>query len=401
MNPEIPSPVRLLVYEPQWDGHQPEFVTHVVAGLEARQEPFLCRFALPSGFSRSHPALAEGIRRLGARAEVRTLDPSPATGNVFRGLLEEVRSFEPDSLLLFELTAWERALGRIRLPCSVTGILFVQYPEIEFWRALGFERLNRWARRQVKAWKTGRWLCRQNWRAVFLLNGERACAVLNRRFPRTPVFRPLPDPVPPATGPIQTSAEGVTVNRHQAVRFLLPGALSRRKGADVLVRALAGLSRDDAARMEVVCAGRVDARDRPALQRVVAHLRHRRPDIRLDWQDRFLPGQEFQNALSRADWILMPYRRPEYSSGILGRAAQAGVPVIGPEDGLLGRLIREWKLGLTSPISPCKLARTLKQALDNPFSCDPRKREEFLRRSRPTDFARQLLDAALVRSGCA
>ena len=401
VNPEIQSPVRLLVYEPRWDGHQPEFVTHVVADLEARQEPFLCRFALPSGFSRSHPALAEGIRRLGARAEVRTLEPSPAIGNGFRGLLEEVHAFKPDSLLLFELTPWERALGSTRLSCAVTGVLFIQYPEIEWWRASGWECAQRWARRWVKKWRTSRWLRRQSWRAVFLLNGERACAELNRQFPLTPVFHSLPDPVSFSTVPKQPPMATTTNTGRQTVRFLFPGVLSRRKGADILLRALEQLMPEDVARMEVLCAGRVDEQDRHALQRAVDSIHRRRPDIRLDWQDRFVPEQEFQEALRGADWILMPYRRPEYSSGILARAAQAGVPVIGPEDGLLGRLIREWKLGLTSPIAPCKLARTLKQALDDPFSCDPGKREEFLRRSRPADFARQLLDAALAQSGCA
>ncbi len=397
----IPTPVRLLVFEPRWDGHQPEFVAHFVAGLQARPESFLCRLVLPAGFDRSHPSLAGDIRRLGSRAEVRTLDPSAAADRGFGALVREVRAFRPDSLLLFELTAWERELGRVRLPCAITGILFVQYPEIDWRSVAGMERVRRWARRRVKEWKTGRWLRRQNWRAVFLLNGERACAALNRRFPRTPVFRPLPDPVPPVAGSIQPAAAEASGARPAVVRFLFPGALSRRKGADVLLRALERIPSADAARMEVVCAGRVDARDRPGLQRAVAHFRRRRPDLRLDWQDRFLPGREFEDAVAGADWILMPYRRPEYSSGILGRAAQAGVPVIGPEDGLLGRLIREWGLGLTSRIEPRALAQTLKQALDKPWACNPEKREEFLWSSRPDMFAQRILKAIFNESGCA
>ena len=53
------------------------------------------------------------------------------------------------------------------------------------------------------------------------------------------------------------------------------------------------------------------------------------------------------------DCILIPYKNPNQSSGVIGYASLFQKPVIGPSQGLLGRLIKEYKLGDTiDNISP-------------------------------------------------
>lgn len=353
---------------------------------------------------------SEGLALLSLGAEVR---------DAARGLRETLSLVQPETLLFLELTLWERFLAQQRLPCAVAGILFVQYPEIDPSKGPLPRRVEKFLRKKWKEWLTGLWLRRQKWRGVFLLNGERACAALNGRFAAMPVFIPVPDPVgrrgrrAEGTGRM---AEGVraspagarsspTKDRgvgrageeehrgQRSVRFLHVGVLSARKGLEVGFRAIERVSAEWTERCEVVIIGTIEDPYRARFERALDRLRVRRPDARVIWEERPLSDEEFEAAIRSADWIWMPYLRSEYSSGILVHAAAAGAPVLGPDDGLLGRLIAEWSLGRVSAITPRALATALEEAARRPFEADEERRAAFVRKSSPAAFARRVLDA--------
>lgn len=262
---------------------------------------------------------------------------------------------------------------------------------------------------------------RQKWRGVFLLNGERACAALNGRFAAMPVFIPVPDPVggrgrrAEGTGRI---AEGVrtgfagarpsptkdrgwggrekgNIGGQRPVRFLHVGVLSARKGLEVGFRAIERVSAEWTEKGEAVIMGTIEDPYRARFERALDRLRVRRPDARVIWEERPLSDEEFEAAIRSADWIWMPYLRSEYSRGILVHAAAAGAPVLGPDDGLLGKLIAEWSLGRGSAITPRALATALEEAARRPFEADVVRRAAFVRQSSPTEFARRVLDACV------
>ena len=370
---------RLLIYEPLTGGHRPDFIRHLVAALARKSAPGPVRFALPPGFFENEPALETAIRGLAPNVELVQTPDRPATG---LALLQAVEEFHADRLLLLELTRWENFLCLHRLPCQWAGILFVQYPEIDWRSASGAEKIFRLLRRTAKEAKTTVWLRRQSPQAVFLLNGDRAARDLNVRFPDRPVFREVPDPAPPPASRL-SRAVGLPL------RFLFPGALSERKGCGVLLEALARIRSETARAAEFAFLG--FAEDGARLRVGVDRLRARRADVRLVLEDRFVPEDEFRIRFAEADWILMPYLRPEYSSGILARAAAAGTPVLGPSDGLLGRLITQWNLGRTVRIESGELARALDATVREPMISDPESRNSFLDRCRPELFSSALL----------
>lgn len=370
---------KLLIYEPLCGGHRPDFIRPLVSALARTPAPGPVRFALPPEFLATEPDLADTLRGLAPGVEWVETPPRPESG---RALLQAIREFKADRLLLLELTRWENFLCLHRLPCEWAGILFVQYPEIDWRASPGAGKILRFLRRAAKEAKTSVWLRKQDVRSVFLLNGARAAGLLNERFPDRPVFREVPDPAPPPVSRPPRSAG-------DPCRLLYPGALSGRKGCDVLLEALARIRPETARAAEFAFLG--SAEDGPRLRAGADRLRARRPDVRLVLEDRLVPEAEFRARFAEADWILMPYLRPEYSSGILARAAAAGTPVLGPSDGLLGRLIGEWKLGRTARIEAGALAQALDAAVRDPMVPGPESRAAFLDRCRPERFAAALL----------
>lgn len=68
------------------------------------------------------------------------------------------------------------------------------------------------------------------------------------------------------------------------------------------------------------------------------------------------------------DYVLVPYKNVEQSSGIIGYAAQYNKPVIGPSEGLLGELIREYRLGYTiTQLSVSNLSEKMKELLNDDY----------------------------------
>jgi len=381
--------MNLLIYEPLGGGHRPDYIGCLVDFLRRHPPTGRIRFALPADFFRDDPRREALLRDLAPNVDRVAVPPDPGSPHA---LLQTIRDFKPDCLLLLELTRWENFLCRRRLPCDVAGILFVQYPEIDWRAGRGMDRWVRLARRWAKDFKTSLWLRRQSVRAVFLLHGERAAEFLNRRFPAHPVFHAIPDPAPIGVSNAGVGAPGDRMPAGKPIiRFLLPGALSKRKGCFRLIEALHRIASETTRKAEFRFLGEAEAGDRSPLEHALLRLRERRPDVRVTFDNRTVSKDAFQSAIAEADWILMPYLRPEYSSGILGRAVAAGTPVIGPSDGLLGRLIQTGKLGRTTGLSPDALSRSLDTAANDSVYLDPEARRAFLDRCRPDDFAAVLL----------
>ncbi|MCH3980539.1 MAG: hypothetical protein LKE41_01210 [Prevotella sp.] len=62
--------------------------------------------------------------------------------------------------------------------------------------------------------------------------------------------------------------------------------------------------------------------------------------------DKFCSYDELDELCRECDIIIAPYKNVYSSSGVIGYAAKYHKPVIVPNDGLLGKLVRKYKLGI-------------------------------------------------------
>ncbi|MFA7256170.1 MAG: glycosyltransferase [Kiritimatiellales bacterium] len=359
----------LLIFEPFSGGHRANFIRWLKAAVP---EYSACRFAF---FTFENLSGEDAIRLAAAGRWEKQL-------MLYRLFRAACRKYNPDHVLILELTHLEFPLALFGSPVPVSAILFVQYPELP--RGLKFFS---------KHWKTALLLRRTPVKNLFLLNGEHSCNWLKERFGSFTRFIPVPDPAPdtdPDPEFAMRDSYGIDLSRRI---FLFFGAISPRKGADVLINALHLLPPKTAAKSTFLFCGEPEQHYRKTFEKSVARLRAGRPDIKLNIEDRFVSDQRMMALFEQSDVVLMPYIRPEYSSGILALAAKACAPVIGPDSGLLGRLIRQNGLGAVCSVSPEALAKRIAEGVQHLPSVDESKRSEFVKKSCPEQFSQIILNA--------
>lgn len=375
----------ILIFEPRSGGHRANYI-HWLAAAISENPPSGFHFIFVTAPSVDIPVAAPLSSHKISPELARRLTSSGSTRKL-RALLREifdacVAEHVPDHALILELTHLELSFALRGAPCPISAILFVQYPELP--RGLKFI---------FKDWKTALLLHRAPVKNLFLLNGEESCRWLTSRFGTRARFISLPDPAPDVTSDtefVMRDAYKIALDRRV---FLFFGAISPRKGSDVLIDALHLLSPEAAAQSTFVFCGEPEGCYRRTFETAILRLRAARSDIQLNVEDRFVSDQRMMALFEQSDAILMPYTRPEYSSGILALAAKAHTPVIGPAGGLLGRLIQQNGLGVVCAIHSEAVAKSITDAAQCLPVVDDVQCSAFVQRSPPEVFASVILDA--------
>lgn len=139
--------------------------------------------------------------------------------------------------------------------------------------------------------------------------------------------------------------------------FLNYGIGDRRKGLHLVVRAMLEALKES--RSFLLCAGQISKSNAicSGLDRLVALGR-------AQVMDRYVSDFEEALCFCAADTVLLPYVNHFGSSGVLSLAAGAGKMVIASDDGLVGRRVREHRLGLLFSSGDTKaLGRSMSRAM--------------------------------------
>ena len=138
-------------------------------------------------------------------------------------------------------------------------------------------------------------------------------------------------PEPPVNSP--------SVNETRRSGCILYGALASRKGIDLLARAVAL----DSVSLRVILAGSVEPGFEQNLETYCEQMKAAGAQLEV----RAFTHSECEGikALSEARCAVLPYPRHYGMSRILLEACLAGTPVVTTGDGLLGYLVRRYKLG--------------------------------------------------------
>jgi glycosyltransferase involved in cell wall biosynthesis len=348
---------RVLLFDQIEGGHHDEFPAYVARALRDDVDVAIAA-----------PESARG--RLESAAEFVSLgDPAADAGD------EPAVRFEAERDRFFEAIREARATHAVHLfadevvpllargrraPACVSVIVFRKashYPLRFRSHLFAFEM-----RRELvfDAW-LGMWRQRPD-AGVALLFDEYATK-LTGRWPGAPaVWLPeAPVHIPEDIVPAEGERRGIA----------LTGALDWRKGLHWLADAIAL----EPTGTRVTLAGKPV---RGYEEQLAEHVqRMRAAGAEVDLRDRWIELDELLSVLSHAQVVAAPYPRHRGSSRLIVEAAAVGTPVVADRYGLLGRQVREHRIGLTVD---CAQPRELRRALDSVLAGEANIDAEALRR---------------------
>lgn len=258
---------------------------------------------------------------------------------------------------------------RASFPCSLSGIYFrpvFHYSDfsdfIPSWR----ERFWQWRDKFLLS----RILRNANFKTLFCLDPF----VVNYidRFSKKVRAVHLPDPVQIYNYPdsqLEKLREELEIQPNRTT-FLMFGAFRKRKGIEQLLDAVALLPSHICHQCCLLFVGPVAGE--PLVYKRLDEIAQSLP-VQIIKHEQFVSDQEIQPYFQIADVILAPYQRHIGMSAILVRAAAAQKPVLSSNYGVMGEMVKRYRLGLTvDSTSPMKIARGLTQFLSEEPSqfCD-------------------------------
>lgn len=177
---------------------------------------------------------------------------------------------------------------------------------------------------------------------VFILNDRSAASYLNRKY-HTTKFVFLTDPFNDIgyRGKDVRSEYGISPKDKVYLHF---GGLAKRKGTLDIIEAIRDLPDTQVKNKVFIFAGKAnkDIRDDFSLQTKELKKAGRNVVV----IDHYCSNELLNDLCASSNYILCPYKETDLSSGLLSYSALYKIPVIGPKDGLIGKLIRRYHLGM-------------------------------------------------------
>jgi glycosyltransferase involved in cell wall biosynthesis len=354
MNSHGSQSKKLLIYEPQTEGHHLSYLQYVIEDLlEAEFQLTVALDQRPEAkalIQQQLGGLLDRVTVIAARDQSGWLQGRGTTDTV--AACQKKAGVEDVFLCCFDEIAshcLRRAAFGMMPPASLRGVMGGIYvrPRFLSHRRFSFS-LNQWMKRKGFAR-----LVREGWFRRILFLDEYLHASLSRKGNASPFYF-LPDPAPDFHEIAKTQARERLGLPQRPRMFLFYGGPYKRKGLDLAVTAMLGLQ--PYSRAYLLCAGQQPSD--PIVAKGLARLVqiHRAHSI-----NRYISNEEEELCFAACDAVLLPYRQHFGSSGVLARAAAAGKLVIASDEQLIGRRVREHNLG---PLFPSGNAAELRRCIE-------------------------------------
>jgi glycosyltransferase involved in cell wall biosynthesis len=222
---------------------------------------------------------------------------------------------------------------------------------------------------------------------VFLLNDPASARLLNRKF-GCHVFHYLPEPVISSSVDNVPNIKKVLKLPEEKKIFLHFGGLAERKGTVDILKSIELLEESLLNQVCFVFAGHINDDIKSVFSELIIKQSKR---VQLFVYEGFCKYEFLCDLCLCSDYILLPYKSSSHSSGIFGYAARFNVPVIGNSEGLMGSLIRSFRLGFAYDLhEPHLLAEILKKHILMP-SCKI-DGSAYLRQNNIANFQRAIFE---------
>lgn len=387
--------MNLLFFDIQYTGHHIEYINHILNYLLLNNQPQnKYYFVVHPNFFNLNKNVVNLVSELNNVIFIEVSESHIDRINVSNKFKKSINNtkivkyyvekFKIDICYLMFFNNFQLGLSIVNLPCKIKGILFMQFTNMTINSFQSFYYYLRRFLPLVFALKN------KNINSIFVLNDKQSILKLNSKFKKQNLFKYLVDPIPKIE-PIHNFRldEEYNISNDKTV-FLHFGALSDRKGVLEIIESSYLINQNLQKKITILIAGKTSDTllEKKIEQNII--LANKNTDVQIIWDNNFVSNSKMASLFQSSDFILMPYKNPEASSGILGHAINAAKPVIGPSSGLIGRLIKYYKIGHSLKyINPICIA----DAINNYQSIeyDKSSLNVFIKEHTPEKFAETLI----------
>jgi len=354
----------ILVVDPFPSGHKAFFISLIVKCLLERGVDVITRS--------ENIVLQQHFKRRDVK-DVNLIEPE---GDDIGEVLDQVVKLTSNNaysevFIPFLDGCWNELLDRVeQLPCSVSGIWFHPYAlDRRYFYLPGVEKRLRHRRRIHKALKAPETSTR--FKKIYFLAHE-AVKKLNQLNPAIQGAL-IEDPwerLPRFTCDEARAYFGLPLDR---VIFLHIGTSDKRKGLSESILAFETVLSDSSLKRVPFFLRVGPLKGLSDEEKSKLFEMQEKGDARV--VDEFVSEVDFLEYFAACSWVLVPYRKFRYSSGILSNAIAASRPVIANVYGFVSERVEEEGLGLTfSPFSSKALASSMREACSGSWDqyCSPR-----------------------------
>lgn len=331
-----------LVFTTELKGHYIEYVHHIfMAALEHIDENYI--FIVPPAFEilKENYAWPGNVNieivKLNEIEIARINSSNKYIRSLKRYLIlkKYINLYHPDGIFLISLMEYMPFLGlMIYKKLRIRGIIYLIYlyrwKESTFVHRL-FDILKYLILTRLKIFEN-----------IFILNDRSSVLYLNKLF-KTKKFCYIPDPVIDSGNDNNVNLrEQLSIEIDKKV-ILHPGGISERKGSLDILKAIDYI---DPSTRKIFCFIFAGLIDKDVRDEIYSLKRKNEKCVQILIFESFIPYDYLMDLFYTADFVILPYKNKFQSSGMLGYANFFSKVAIVPKGGLLGKLVKKYRMGI-------------------------------------------------------
>jgi glycosyltransferase involved in cell wall biosynthesis len=295
----------------------------------------------------------------------------------FKRIKSFLKEFSIDVFFFMDIYPSSFFLWIYKLKCSVSGIYFI--PLLKTSKSL----VNKF-----KVIMLSLSLKRNNFGKIFVLNNNKIISELNTQH-NVNIFDTISDPILVIEDLVLISEENCLYDFNDKITFLHIGGISVRKGTLVILESLTTLSKTESLQFDVIIAGSTSTDFAQIVKSYIKKLKLL--GIKnVHFYNKSLSYLEFDYLLKNCNYVLLPYKIPQMSSGVLNHAINYKKPVIASNKGLMGAIIDEYKVGISIEPDSKAIADKIRKVIEVPHLCDWTLSNDYLEKNSSIAFVKKI-----------
>lgn len=352
---------RIMIFELSFGGHYPEYISHLINYWCEHNIPGKLNIVVSPQFFQQHFDVVKLVENYNSE-EIKFITITPKEFANLRpfntSINRNIRAWQEFKLIkkyafklkpnhiffpYFDTRQIPIILGEC-LPCAYSGIYFrpsFHYKYFANYHSSWRDKLQQWREK----FSLSKVLNNSQLKTLFCLDPFAIKYINETNRENKAVY--LPDPVQVYSN-LSSNLDKLKLSLeidHYRQVYLLFGDLSKRKGLDKLLEAIALLPSNLCQKLCLLLVGSMTENNYKKCLSTITQLTNSLP-VQIVIKNQYIPETEIQNYFELADVILAPYQRHVGMSGILNRAAVAQKPILSSSYGLMGEIIRRYQLGL-------------------------------------------------------